>query len=677
MLVFSTSAAAEGWSPRLELNLMPGTDRLLARLDLMAPLVEWENALWFLDARAVLSDQHTLEGNLGLGYRRVVGDGAAVLGFYGFYDQRRTQFHHRFEQLTFGADLLTETWDLRANLYLPEKDERRVRMLSSTPASTSAASLSGNNILSTITAASRTYSVERSMRGADLELGRVLPFGRDVRGYLAGFHFDAHKTPSMTGGRARIESRVNDVFSMGASYQYDDLRGSQSFLELRFAFTPWGRKNSEKPAGIRRRLADRIIRDVDVITSDEGATSIAGGTTTTSPVLGDDGNPLEVWYVKNDASAGGDGSVETPFDTLAEAETASGTYDYIFVYEGDGTTTGQAAGIALKDNQKLLGEGVGLAVGGNTYIAAGSKPKITSGIDGVRIGNGNEVAGLHIQTPGNVGIGSTSSNGFNIHDNLITDDGGAGIYIQDGNGTGTITDNTVTNSAVRGIWTTLATGTSDLDLTLSGNTLSGVGGSAIYVDNQNPLANINTTISSNTTSSNGGGIAVLQAAASSTTTATISNNNLTSEPLGIALQSTGNNTGIMRATVSGNTITGSTTFGIIAQSANPTSSVMGITVDSNTVNNAAGSALTIDAQGTSDIDVIVNGNTLNGATAVGGASKNTSNLCMEFTNNTTDVSFSAVHIAGTFDYFFDGTNTPGAINTTGAPNAVAQGTCSP
>ena len=69
-----------------------------------------------------------------------------------------------------------------------------------------------------------------------------------------------------------------------------------------------------------------------------------------------------VWYVNNDATAGGTGRSNDPFDTLAEAQTASSANDYIFVYFGDGTTTGQDAGIALKNGQHLIGEHAGLTV---------------------------------------------------------------------------------------------------------------------------------------------------------------------------------------------------------------------------------------------------------------------------------------------------------------------------
>ena len=80
-----------------------------------------------------------------------------------------------------------------------------------------------------------------------------------------------------------------------------------------------------------------------------------------------------VWYVKNDVGAvnTGAGTSTDPFSTLSDgsanavandAEDASGASHYIYVRLGDGTSLHQAAGITLKDGQKLLGEAVSLIV---------------------------------------------------------------------------------------------------------------------------------------------------------------------------------------------------------------------------------------------------------------------------------------------------------------------------
>ena len=65
-----------------------------------------------------------------------------------------------------------------------------------------------------------------------------------------------------------------------------------------------------------------------------------------------------VWYVKNDAAAGGDGRSQTPFITLDAADTAaSATGDTIYVLRGTGTT-GLTDTVDLLANQRLLGEAV-------------------------------------------------------------------------------------------------------------------------------------------------------------------------------------------------------------------------------------------------------------------------------------------------------------------------------
>ena len=176
-----------------------------------------------------------------------------------------------------------------------------------------------------------------------------------------------------------------------------------------------------------------------------------------------------VWYVKNNAAANGTGRSSDPFDTLAEAQTASSAGDTIYVFYGDGTTTGQAAGIVLKDQQRLLGEGVALTMpvsvngGANptTLRAAGSKPLIdnTAG-DCVSVSTASigatfsniEVRGLNIAANTN-GLDVTTANtfggSFEFADNIIRSSSLEGVDIN-GAGTGTlivsIHDNTITSN---------------------------------------------------------------------------------------------------------------------------------------------------------------------------------------------------------------------------------------
>src|SRR5262249_45153602 len=86
------------------------------------------------------------------------------------------------------------------------------------------------------------------------------------------------------------------------------------------------------------------------------------------------------WYVDNDEPQRNRGTSAKPFDTLAQAQTASGTGQSIFVYDGDDTSSGYDAGITLKQNQQLVGEAAALVVGSDTVHAAdaANRPTLTN-----------------------------------------------------------------------------------------------------------------------------------------------------------------------------------------------------------------------------------------------------------------------------------------------------------
>ncbi len=171
--------------------------------------------------------------------------------------------------------------------------------------------------------------------------------------------------------------------------------------------------------------------------------------------------PQRVWYVKNDAAPGGLGRSTDPFDTLVEAQAASADNDTIYVFQGNGTTAGQNAGITLKNGQRLLGEGVALTVpvsvnsGPNPTILrdAGSQPLLdNTGGFGVSVSDSSNVQifGLNIAGSTNaVNVTTTAANsgGFELANNTIRSAGTNGIDVN-GGGSGilivSLHDNTVT-----------------------------------------------------------------------------------------------------------------------------------------------------------------------------------------------------------------------------------------
>jgi VCBS repeat-containing protein len=147
-----------------------------------------------------------------------------------------------------------------------------------------------------------------------------------------------------------------------------------------------------------------------------------------------------VWYVSNNA-AGNSGTSSAPFDTLAQAESASGANHTVFVFDGDNTSTGLGGdGYAMNSGERLIGEHEGLqvdpdgggALGSETLHPAnpGAHPTLTAtNADVIDLDDGNEVRGFNIDpegTGGGIAGASGDTGGGTIDDVNIVDNGTAG-----------------------------------------------------------------------------------------------------------------------------------------------------------------------------------------------------------------------------------------------------------
>jgi large repetitive protein len=137
-----------------------------------------------------------------------------------------------------------------------------------------------------------------------------------------------------------------------------------------------------------------------------------------------------VWYVNN-AGANGSGRSNSPFNNLLSAQTASFANDVVYVHSGSGTYAG---GIALKNGQSLVGNGVALIVSSYVLNGAGARPTIGTG---VTLASANLVTGLNVAA-GGIGISGSSSNAGTI-DQVNVSGGSDGISLVSPSGTFTIT----------------------------------------------------------------------------------------------------------------------------------------------------------------------------------------------------------------------------------------------
>lgn len=160
------------------------------------------------------------------------------------------------------------------------------------------------------------------------------------------------------------------------------------------------------------------------------------------------------WYVDNTAAAGGNGTSTSRFNTMAAAIGASGIGDTIYVFFGDGTAFNQNAGAVLKNNQRLIGQGVLLdatvtvnGVGNPTLKAAGATPTIgNAGGNGITLASNNTVRGLSVSTStGGFGILGANVGTLDIGTVTVVNTGGGALDLS--NGTVTVAIGNTSSSA--------------------------------------------------------------------------------------------------------------------------------------------------------------------------------------------------------------------------------------
>lgn len=343
--VQSTIALAEDIYPsRVDLTGKLGNERTLGEIDLMAPLKQEPNKIIYIDARGQLDNDQTQEFNLGVGVRKIVNTrlGETILGTYGFLDVRKSENNNMFYQTTIGAEVLSNKFDLRSNIYLPINQEEKI--------STTDTSLSNSQ-----SGVRLSYSdSEKALYGIDAEVGTGFQLDEkaSLRFYAGAYHFTNSDVENVTGPRFRTEYLVdnalfnqeNSKFTLGYEWQHDKPRGSQGFLSARLSI-PFGANKSSKLVGMQKRMLSPVIRDIDVVTSKKF---------TTENALFEDGRQIEKLYdgvdsaseLHNSTTLGDKNSlvvvsndINTPYSAiLREGQSVVGGQSYVKIKTQSGKT---------------------------------------------------------------------------------------------------------------------------------------------------------------------------------------------------------------------------------------------------------------------------------------------------------------------------------------------------
>ena len=187
-----------------------------------------------------------------------------------------------------------------------------------------------------------------------------------------------------------------------------------------------------------------------------------------------------VWFIDNSAPIGGDGRLQSPFNSIAtfNSTAVDDPGDIIFLFEkGGGDYNG---GITLLNNQRLIGQGVDLVVNSTTLVTATTNPTLTSGGAGVTVAQNNVIRGLDIGNTGGSGLFAPATFvSLTVSDASILGQGRA-INFNGGGVMDLSFDTLSSNGGPNGVIMTSVTGSLSAAQTVITNTTTG---SAIWVSN--------------------------------------------------------------------------------------------------------------------------------------------------------------------------------------------------
>jgi len=549
------AAGSEIWDTKLSIELKAGSNQEIGTLDVLAPLWQRPDRLIFADVRIVDSSGPGLESNIGLGFRKLEKDskyfgGDWAWGVYGFFDRRKTSHDNYFSQFTAGAELFTENWALRSNVYAPERDSRLVATRDGS-SGISGIGLNGTAVVFQQSAASILEAREYALPGADVEVGRRFGLGDKQEFWLYGgyFHFDRAQTPVIEGPKLRAEYRSYDVFniagseiSIGAEALHDDIRGTDEFITARLRI-PLGKGSSGSQrhifSNLERRMTDYVIRDKDIVSfaqdinqavGTEGGPEFAPGSTgivNTTPIVDPaSGEALNVFIIDN--AGGGDCTQASPctFATV-QADANYGAGDVIIVTDSAGVVVGNmdlTTGALGTANRQLVGGAatVSLAFSSGDSLAInglGDRPTVNGTItladdaivrdlDITSSGSGVVASGISNATLDNIAVSGVGSNAFDfsntagsvtINNSSATNSTGAGLRLNGGLATFALNNVDISDTA-SGHSVDIQNTTGGSVTFDSNSIITNSGGTGIFVDNINSNIAFNDVNISNATS---------------------------------------------------------------------------------------------------------------------------------------------------------------------------------
>ena len=323
------------------------------------PLVEDDlGGFWAADLRGHLSEYGGFFSNVGAVRKQFIGGTLLGVGVYWDYDGDLNQYADTtivsggrnyvfsggqvYNQVGISGEWLTDYGNLRSNGYIPVGQTGEI-----------VGPFLGNSILC-------ANGINAALGGADLEVGAYIPGLADWAGMISvGGYAYGNTRYQFAGGQAavpwfggvytRLDVTLIQNWDFSLQYNNDSYFDSTGFARLTYRMGGSRRRN------VPDQVEQPMMRNEHIVRAHQ-APEVALNPAT--------GLPWNVYFVDNSAATGGNGTANSPFTTLDQAQNnATAAYDIVYVAVGNSATqpyATPAGGYAFAaPNQLLVGQGSG------------------------------------------------------------------------------------------------------------------------------------------------------------------------------------------------------------------------------------------------------------------------------------------------------------------------------
>jgi hypothetical protein len=332
----------------------------------------------FFDGRGHLFDDGRWAANGGIGVRSQFGE--RIYGINAYYDYRGTK-HFHYNQASIGFETLGALVDARINGYLPFCKK------TSSPYDTQFGYFSGHYLY-------LSQKVEFAMKGIDAEVGFHLGScdSWNFQANTGPYYFRGPEGPNAWGGKLRASISYQDWVTFEVVESYDNVFHNNIQGQIGFSIPLGKRDKGRRTEKLYCRKLQPVARSEIIVVHHKHEYPIA--------INPETGSPYFFVFVNNTSSS--QGTFESPYPSLLQAEQNSAPHQIIYTFPGDGTTRNMDQGIVLQPSQKFWGSGVAhplMTAQGLISVPqmSASAPQITNSTllgAGATLSSQNEISGI-------------------------------------------------------------------------------------------------------------------------------------------------------------------------------------------------------------------------------------------------------------------------------------------